>query len=116
MDCQIKVLTTGFWPTQSAQQQSEFKGPLPDVFKVQQERFLSFYADKYQGRRLSWEYGLGRCIVSAFFSKGRKELDVSFYQVMTIMMMEIMRMTKMIMLFMTTCMAINMRTMANMIL
>ncbi|MFS8016366.1 putative cullin [Helianthus anomalus] len=43
--------------------------------------FKEFYLSKYSGRRLMWQNSLGHCILKAEFAKGKKELDVSLFQV-----------------------------------
>jgi cullin 4 len=48
---------------------------------VSQELFSSFYNEKYQGRRLTWQHSTERCIVTARFPKGKKELELSLLQV-----------------------------------
>ncbi|KAF5799926.1 putative cullin [Helianthus annuus] len=46
--------------------------------------FKEFYLSKYSGRRLMWQNSLGHCILKAEFAKGKKELDVSLFQVFCI--------------------------------
>ena len=59
MECQ--VLTTGYWPVYP-----QFPNLiLPESLKIPQERFTNHYKTKYQGRRMTWQYALGHCIVRA---------------------------------------------------
>ncbi|KAJ0784344.1 putative cullin [Helianthus annuus] len=48
---------------------------------VYQDIFKEFYLSKYSGRRLMWQNSLGHCVLKAEFAKGKKELDVSLFQV-----------------------------------
>lgn len=83
----IQVLTTGFWPT-PALHFTATPAALPDVFPQEirrvQEHFVEFYHKKYQGRRLSWSYSLDRCLVTARFPRGKKELEVAFHQALVL--------------------------------
>lgn len=40
---------------------------------------------KYQGRRLNWNHSLDRCIVTARFKRGKKELELSFLQTIVLL-------------------------------
>ena len=50
-----------------------------------QKQFVDFYNNKYQGRRLTWAYSNDRCLVTARFPKGKKELEVSFHQALVLL-------------------------------
>ena len=54
---------------------------LPADLRSCLDRFEAFYSSRYQGRRLLWAHSLERCVVSARFPKGRKDLEVSLFQV-----------------------------------
>lgn len=43
--------------------------------------FNNYYTSKHSGRRLTWQHTLGHCVLKAEFPKGKKELDVSLFQV-----------------------------------
>lgn len=78
VDMDVRVLTTGYWPVYP-------KFPniiLPPELLVLRNKFESYYNDKYQGRRIAWQYSLGNCIVKAFFPKSsaHKELIVNVCQ------------------------------------
>ena len=51
-----------------------------------QEVFKDFYLSKHSGRRLMWQNSLGHCVLKAEFSKGRKELQVSLFQTVVLML------------------------------
>ena len=77
-EAQFQVLTTGYWPATNPTDGII----LPPELLILQERFTSFYTSKYQGRRLQWAHSLQRCVVTARFPKGKKELEVSLFQVL----------------------------------
>ena len=51
-----------------------------------QEVFKEFYLRKYSGRRLVWHNSLGTCMLRAHFNKGQKELSVSLFQTVVLML------------------------------
>jgi len=53
---------------------------------VYQEIFKEFYLSKYSGRRLMWQNSLGHCVLKANFPKGKKELAVSLFQTVVLML------------------------------
>ena len=76
VEASIQTLTTGYWPTFLNTDALILPVPMLGIM----DRFDKFYCNKYQGRRLSWAHSLARCIVTARFLKGKKELDLSFLQ------------------------------------
>jgi len=72
-----QVLTTGFWPTPVS---GESELIIPPELRQLQDHFNTFYMHKYQGRRLAWAHSLERCVLTAHFPRGKKELEVSYYQ------------------------------------
>ena len=76
VDTEIRILTTGFWPTYP-----KLAVNLPSELVLQRDKFALFYNAKYQGRRLAWIHAADRCIVSARFpNKTRKEFELSLLQ------------------------------------
>lgn len=51
-----------------------------------QEIFKNFYMGKHNGRRLMWQNNLGHCVVKASFPKGKKELLVSLFQTVVLLL------------------------------
>ncbi|KAK1308674.1 Cullin-4 [Acorus calamus] len=81
IEMSVHVLTTGYWPTY----------PPMDVrlhheLNVYQDIFKEFYLSKYNGRRLMWQNSLGHCVLKADFPKGKKELAVSLFQTVVVML------------------------------
>lgn len=75
LEASYQVLTTGFWPSYPT-----LEVTVPAEIQAHQDQFSQYYASKYQGRRLLWQHSLGRCVVIGRFPKGRKELELSFFQ------------------------------------
>lgn len=79
----VQVLTTGYWPVYP-----KYPGILlPPEIVAHQAKFESYYKNKYQGRRIAWQYSLGNCIVKANFPKqpAGKELLVNLCQTLVLL-------------------------------
>lgn len=76
-EMQIEVLTTGYWPAYVPMPSLI----LPPELSLLMEQFHRFYNQHYQGRRLTSAHALERCIVVGRFPKGKKDLEVSLFQV-----------------------------------
>lgn len=76
----IQVLTTGYWPSALPTEGLI----LPPAISSLMNTFSDFYVKKYQGRRLRWAHALERCIVTARFPKGKKDLEVSLLQALVL--------------------------------
>ncbi|KAK4421074.1 Cullin-4 [Sesamum alatum] len=75
------IKQTGYWPTYPPMDVR-----LPHELNVYQDIFKEFYLSKYSGRRLMWQNSLGHCVLKAEFSKGKKELAVSLFQTVVLML------------------------------
>ncbi|KAI6221399.1 CULLIN-2 domain-containing protein [Aphelenchoides fujianensis] len=77
----VSVLTMGNWPAVTP-------SPLavPPELAAQQEVFSKFYVSKHNGRKLQWQYNLASAILKATFEKGRKELEVSMFQAVVLLL------------------------------
>ncbi|CAJ0748125.1 2552_t:CDS:10 [Entrophospora sp. SA101] len=75
IDFSVNILTQGFWPTYAPNPCN-----LPPYMTKCQENFKDFYLSKHSGRNLKWQNSLGHCIISANFPISNKELVVSLYQ------------------------------------
>jgi len=76
----VNVLTAGFWPTYP-----QMEVNLPQEMVNCQEVFKSFYLTQHHGKKLFWQSSLGTCIVKANFPQGRKELSVSLFQAIVLL-------------------------------
>lgn len=81
IELSVHVLTTGYWPTYPPMDVR-----LPHELNVYQDIFKEFYLSKYSGRRLMWQNSLGHCVLKANFPKGKKELSVSLFQTVVLML------------------------------
>ncbi|KAK4399362.1 Cullin-4 [Sesamum angolense] len=70
-------MSVTYWPTYPPMDVR-----LPHELNVYQE----FYLSKYSGRRLMWQNSLGHCVLKAEFPKGKKELAVSLFQTVVLML------------------------------
>ena len=48
--------------------------------------FATFYKTKHQGHKLDWDHALGTATLRAQFSAGSKELSVSLYQAVILLL------------------------------
>lgn len=78
---EVHVLTTTYWPSAPA---PAIK--LPPQLAAAQEAFAKFYHDKFSGRRLTWQPAQAHCIVRGFFKNGTKELQLSLFQAMVLVL------------------------------
>ncbi|XP_077253878.1 cullin-4-like isoform X1 [Tasmannia lanceolata] len=81
IEMSVHVLTTGYWPTYPPMDVR-----LPHELNVYQDIFKEFYLSKYNGRRLMWQNSLGHCVLKAEFPNGKKELAVSLFQTVVLML------------------------------
>ncbi|GFS43136.1 cullin4 [Actinidia rufa] len=81
IEMSVHVLTTGHWPTYPPMDVS-----FPQELNLYQDIFKEFYLSKYSGRRLMWQNSLGHCVLKAEFPKGKKELAVSLFQTIVLML------------------------------
>ncbi|KAK4787280.1 hypothetical protein SAY86_011113 [Trapa natans] len=81
IEMSVHILTTGYWPTYPPMDVR-----LPHELNVYQDIFKEFYLSKYNGRRLMWQNSLGHFALKADFPKGKKELAVSLFQTVVLML------------------------------
>jgi cullin-4 len=84
VEMDIQVLTTGYWPVYPQYP----KLILPEFLVEPQNKFLEYYKSKYQGRRITWQYALGNCVVrfKTNDSPGPKfELNVNLCQALVLL-------------------------------
>ncbi|KAJ8545312.1 hypothetical protein K7X08_017895 [Anisodus acutangulus] len=81
IEMSVHVLTTGYWPTYPPMDVR-----IPHELNIYQDIFKEFYLSKYSGRRLMWQNSLGHCVLKAEFPKGKKELAVSLFQTVVLML------------------------------
>jgi len=82
MECEVSVLTAGFWPSSP---DPAIILP-PEVVNSCCDPFTAFYLTQHSGRKLSWQLHLGNADLRANFTVGRRELCVSTYQMCILML------------------------------
>lgn len=75
IDLHVQVLTTGFWPTQSASACT-----FPPEIQHCCEVFRAYYMNKHSGRRLTWQTNMGTADLKAQFGAKKRELNVTTHQ------------------------------------
>ena len=67
-----------------------FALPYPLAIHIQMgqylEAFKMFYLAKHSGRRLQWQQSLGHCVLKSSFKHGDKELQVSLFQSLVLLL------------------------------
>jgi hypothetical protein len=81
LDLSVMILSAAAWPTYP-----DVRLNLPDEVATQIERFDKYYKNKHTGRVLTWKHSLAHCSINARFAKAPKELLVSAYQAVVLMM------------------------------
>uniref|UniRef100_A0A8D3C625 Cullin-4A n=1 Tax=Scophthalmus maximus TaxID=52904 RepID=A0A8D3C625_SCOMX len=77
----VNILTMGYWPSYTPM---EVHLP-PEMVKLQ-EVFKLFYLGKHSGRKLQWQPTLGHAVLKSEFKEGKKELQVSLFQTLVLLM------------------------------
>ncbi|XP_062907313.1 cullin-4A-like isoform X3 [Mobula hypostoma] len=81
IDLTVNILTMGYWPTYTPMEIH-----LPSEMVKLQEVFKTFYLGKHSGRKLQWQATLGHSVLKADFKEGKKELQVSLFQTLVLLM------------------------------
>ncbi|KAM5180885.1 cullin-4A isoform 1-T2 [Mantella aurantiaca] len=81
IDLTVNILTMGYWPTYTPMDVH-----LPAEMVKLQEIFKNFYLGKHSGRRLQWQSTLGHAVLKAEFKDEKKELQVSLFQTLVLLM------------------------------
>lgn len=81
MDLTVNILTMGYWPTYAPSEVT-----LPAEMVQFQETFKKFYLGKHSGRKLQWQPSLGMCVLKASFPLATKELQVSLFQTLVLLL------------------------------
>lgn len=81
LDLTVSILTMGYWPTYPVMEVT-----LPLEMVQYQDVFNKFYLGKHSGRKLQWQPTLGHCVLKAWFHQGNKELQVSLFQALVLIL------------------------------
>jgi cullin-4 len=77
------VLEAAYWPFSS--NRKEHVMILPEM-QAELDRFQTFYRVKHKGRTLNFDHSLGNAQLHARFNAGQKELQVSLYQAIILLL------------------------------
>ncbi|KZT68852.1 Cullin-domain-containing protein [Daedalea quercina L-15889] len=72
----VMVLQRSFWPFAARKHDVD----LPPAMQYELTKYTAFYRSKHSGRKLDWDHALGTATLKARFKNGDKELSVSLYQ------------------------------------
>lgn len=81
LDMTVNILTMGYWPTYTPMDVT-----VPEQMLQFQDVFKNFYLNKHSGRKLQWQPTLGHCVLRANFKAGIKELVVSLFQSLVLLL------------------------------
>jgi cullin 3 len=81
LELKVDVLTIGYWQTNQLPDCS-----LPAEINKCCELFTNFFLNRHQGQKLLWQSYLGNADIKAQFPSGRKDLNVSTYQMCILML------------------------------
>uniref|UniRef100_T1PIM5 Cullin-4A n=1 Tax=Musca domestica TaxID=7370 RepID=T1PIM5_MUSDO len=81
IDLTVNILTMGYWPTYPLTEVN-----MPPQLVNPQQVFNKFYLAKHSGRKLQWQPTLGHCVLKARFDAGPKELMVSLFQALVLLL------------------------------
>ncbi|KAJ5690141.1 hypothetical protein N7462_004533 [Penicillium macrosclerotiorum] len=81
VDLNVSVLSAAAWPTYA-----DVPVRIPPSIAASISDFEAFYKNKHTGRRLNWKHQLAHCQLRARFPKGSRELVVSSFQAIVLLM------------------------------
>ncbi|XP_070502006.1 cullin-4A isoform X1 [Chironomus tepperi] len=81
IDMTVNILTMGYWPTYPVMEVN-----MPPQLVEYQNVFTKFYLAKHSGRKLQWQPTLGHCVLKARFDQGPKDLQVSLFQSLVLLL------------------------------
>ncbi|EFA09966.2 cullin-4A-like [Tribolium castaneum] len=77
----VNVLTSSYWPNYP-----NYAVNLPCELVTYQQSFQKFYLSNHSGRKLLWQPSLTHCLLKASFECGVKELQVSLFQTVVLLL------------------------------
>ncbi|KAB7508159.1 Cullin-4B [Armadillidium nasatum] len=81
LELSVNILTMGYWPNYQIMEVE-----MPSDMVQYQQIFTKFYLGKHSGRKLQWQPTLGHCVLKAAFPNGPKELQVSLFQALVLLL------------------------------
>ncbi|KAF2104039.1 cullin-4B [Rhizodiscina lignyota] len=80
VDLNVNVLSQSAWPSYP-----DIPMNIPMSIKVAIDKFEGHYKLKHSGRKLAWKHALAHCQIKADFPKGKKEIVVSSFQAIVLL-------------------------------
>ncbi|KAL1956016.1 hypothetical protein VTO42DRAFT_7831 [Malbranchea cinnamomea] len=81
IDLNVNVLSAAAWPSYP-----DVPVKLPKEISQALSNFEEYYRAKYKGRKLQWKHSLAHCQLKARFPKGDKEIAVSSFQAIVLLL------------------------------
>ena len=81
LDLNVNVLSSAAWPSYP-----DVPVKIPTTIARAIHDFDEFYNSKYSGRKLHWKHSLAHCQLKARFPKGDKDLVVSSFQAIVLLL------------------------------
>lgn len=81
IDLTVNILTMGYWPSYPLMEVT-----MPTQLLELQSTFNTYYLVKHTGRKLQWQPTLGHCVLKARFDAGPKDLQVSLFQALVLLL------------------------------
>ncbi|KAI0700482.1 Cullin-domain-containing protein [Cytidiella melzeri] len=78
----VMVLQHSVWPFAARKRDVA----LPEWMGEELQAYMNFYKKKHSGHKLDWDHGLGTATLRARFKAGEKELSVSLYQAIILLL------------------------------
>lgn len=81
VELSVNVLSSSAWPTYP-----DIPMNIPMNIRTSIDKFEQHYKSKHSGRKLEWKHALAHCQIKANFPKGRKEIVVSSFQAIVLLL------------------------------
>lgn len=81
IDLTVNILSASSWPTYPS-----VPVIIPQQIKSATDKFEKHYKAKHSGRKLDWKHALAHCQIKAKFPRGNKELVVSSFQAIVLLL------------------------------
>ncbi|KAF2112906.1 cullin-4B [Lophiotrema nucula] len=81
LDLNVNILSASAWPTYP-----DVTVIIPGQIKSAIDKFEAHYKLKHSGRKLDWKHALAHCQIKAKFPRGNKELVVSSFQAIVLLL------------------------------
>jgi cullin 4 len=81
LDFSVNILSASAWPSYP-----DIPVIIPPDIKTASDKFEKYYKSKHSNRKLDWKHALAHCQLKAQFPKGQKELVVSSFQAIVLLL------------------------------